>query len=51
MAIIERARQAYEAQKSRPLTEQEKLQAKIARIQKQIEEMEKAAANVEEEVE
>ena len=51
MAIIERARQAYEAQKSRPLTEQEKLMAKIARMQKQIEEMEKAAANVEEEVE
>lgn len=36
MAIIERARQAYEASKAKPMTEKEKLEAKIAKLQAQI---------------
>ena len=36
MAIIERARQAYEAAKAKPMTEKEKLEAKIAKLQAQI---------------
>ncbi|MFQ9838191.1 MAG: hypothetical protein ACLRWT_12725 [Agathobacter rectalis] len=36
MAIIERARQAYEAAKVKPMTEKEKLEAKIAKLQAQI---------------
>lgn len=36
MAIIERARQAYEAAKAKPMTEKEKLKAKIAKLQAQI---------------
>lgn len=39
MAIIERARQAYEAYeaaKAKPMTEKEKLEAKIAKLQAQI---------------
>jgi hypothetical protein len=36
MAIIERARQAYKAAKAKPMTEKEKLEAKIAKLQAQI---------------
>lgn len=44
LAIIERAKANYEAQKKKPMSEKEKLMAKIAKLQKQLEEVEQSDA-------
>lgn len=44
LAIIERAKANYEAQKKKPMTEKEKIMAKIAKLQKQLDEVEESDA-------
>lgn len=44
LAIIERAKANYESQKKKPMSEKEKLLAKIAKLQKQLEEVEESDA-------